>query len=101
MKDIYVSYQEFGPYLQKITSIKWARLTLENFPFCKVSPAHYKYITERQKYSNNAYWYIGVDGADNSCIFIDRCHSCTWREKCTGIPRDYVKVFEKENYFTF
>lgn len=101
MKSIYVSYQEFGPYLEQIASIQGAHLTLENFPFCKVSPEYYTYITERQKYSNNAYWYIGVGWAENSYIFIDKCHSCVWREKCTWMPSDYVKVFKKENYFTF
>jgi sulfatase maturation enzyme AslB (radical SAM superfamily) len=58
-KDLYVSYDDFEEELNHILALKNIDIVLENFPFCKVDPKHWKYIEQRQRYNNDAYGALG------------------------------------------
>lgn len=90
---LYVTYEDFNPYLTRIIALYWRNITLENFPFCKVDISVYNNIISRQQYDNDAYWNIGENLEESSTTFIEKCRECEYRKQCTGIPKDYLQIF--------
>jgi hypothetical protein len=35
---------------------------------------------------------------ESDCTFIKWCNNCIYKDLCTWIPKDYLKIFPKENF---
>ena len=96
-KKLYVSYSDFSPYIKKIVKV-WKNITLENFPLCRVDKKYWDYILKRKKYNNDAYWNMWEWFEESDCGYLESCCNCKYRNLCTGIPKDYLKIFDKEKF---
>ena len=94
-KSLYVSYEDFSQYIENIVAHN-SKITFENFPLCKVNSKYWNYILQRQKYDNEAYWNMWIWFEESDCTYLEGCDSCSNKNKCTGIPKDYLLIFPSE-----
>ena len=97
-KNLYVKYDDFSPYLDEILSLKWVNITLESFPLCKIKSKHWNNVLKRQKYNNDAFGYMWEWLEESSCTFLPSCESCSHKDFCIWIPKDYLSIFPKEKF---
>lgn len=96
-KSLYVSYDDFYKFIPEIISNN-KNVTFENFPFCKFNQKYWDFIIKRQKYDNDAYWNMGEWFEESDCTFLDNCSSCSYKDDCVWIPKDYLKVYPWEKF---
>jgi MoaA/NifB/PqqE/SkfB family radical SAM enzyme len=96
-KKLYISYNDFAPYIWSILKNN-INITLENFPLCKVDKKYWDYILNRQKYNNDAYWNMWEWFEESDCIYLKGCNNCKYKNLCTWIPKDYLKIFINEKF---
>ena len=95
---LYVPYDDFRDELDDIVDTPNINVTLENFPFCKVNERSRKHIEERQRYNNDAFWYLWEWLEESSCTYLKNCLNCKLKEKCTWVPKYYNEVFPNEEF---
>ncbi len=97
-KNLYVSYNKFWIELSSILDIRNINITLENFPLCKVDKNYWSNIIKRSRYNNEAYWNLWEWLEESDCTYLWTCVGCKYKDICTGIPKDYLKIFPKEHF---
>jgi hypothetical protein len=35
---------------------------------------------------------------ESDCTYLDNCKKCLYKNECSGIPKDYLKVFPEEKF---
>lgn len=96
-KGLYVSYDKFKPYISKVIENNH-NVTFENFPLCKVDKVYWDFIIKRQKYDNDAYWNMWEWFEESDCTYLESCEKCLFKNDCVWIPKDYLKVFDGEEF---